>query len=667
MAALQRVASSVGTSASGYGSSKGASVAVSDQFPVDLRVLVVDDDVPCLRILEKMLRRCLYRVTPCSKATMALSLLRERKGYFDVVLSDVHMPDMDGYKLLEHVGLEMDLPVIMMSADGRTSAVMKGIRHGACDYLIKPIREEELKNIWQHVVRKKWNENREIEHSGSVEDNDQHKDGNDDIEYASSVNDGMEGTVKAQKKRSNSKEEDDGELENDDPTTSKKPRVVWSVELHQQFVGAVNQLGIDKAVPKRILELMNVPGLTRENVASHLQKFRLYLKRLSGAAQQGGIPNTFCGTAEPNLSVGSLGRFDIQALAASGQIPPQTLAALHAELLGQPTGGLVTAIEQQTLLQASLQGPKCIPVERGVAFGQPLVKCHSNISKHLPHSTVSVEDAPSGFGVWSCNGFGTVGTGSNSSGIGTQNSNMLIDILQQQQGRRQKLPPQLQQLRSSLPEPSRSITVQPSCLVLPLLSSTSFQSANSPTSVNKNCNFNKISAADYSFLSTQSNNSVHIGQITDGDCKNTGIHSGYAGPCSLSPSVSSCSVNADGSTAQKIQNSTKTFKAVGHMSGPVLDGCDVPGSYATKPGELLDQNPLKNLGFVGKGTCIPSRFAADEFESPIGNFKIVKNPMENNINVVKQEANMEYMDSVDLGIPVLRKFSSNDLTSVFTE
>lgn len=43
---------------------------------------------------------------------MALNLLRERKGCFDVVLSDVHMPDMDGYKLLEHVGLEMDLPVI---------------------------------------------------------------------------------------------------------------------------------------------------------------------------------------------------------------------------------------------------------------------------------------------------------------------------------------------------------------------------------------------------------------------------------------------------------------------------------------------------------------------------------------------------------------------------
>ena len=60
MAALQRVASSLGTSASAHGSCKGEGVKVSDQFPAGLRVLVVDDDITCLRLLEKMLRRCLY-------------------------------------------------------------------------------------------------------------------------------------------------------------------------------------------------------------------------------------------------------------------------------------------------------------------------------------------------------------------------------------------------------------------------------------------------------------------------------------------------------------------------------------------------------------------------------------------------------------------------------
>lgn len=51
-------------------------------------------------------------VTKCKRAEVALSLLRENKNGFDIVLSDVHMPDMDGFKLLEHIGLEMDLPVI---------------------------------------------------------------------------------------------------------------------------------------------------------------------------------------------------------------------------------------------------------------------------------------------------------------------------------------------------------------------------------------------------------------------------------------------------------------------------------------------------------------------------------------------------------------------------
>lgn len=53
-----------------------------------------------------------FAVTTTSQAITALKMLRENKNRFDLVISDVHMPDMDGFKLLELVGLEMDLPVI---------------------------------------------------------------------------------------------------------------------------------------------------------------------------------------------------------------------------------------------------------------------------------------------------------------------------------------------------------------------------------------------------------------------------------------------------------------------------------------------------------------------------------------------------------------------------
>ncbi|CAH9144111.1 unnamed protein product [Cuscuta epithymum] len=69
--------------------------------------------------------------------------------------------------------------------------------------------------------------------------------------------------------------------------TVKRPRLVWTPQLHKRFVDVVAHLGIKNAVPKTIMQLMNVEGLTRENVASHLQKYRLYLKRMQGLSNEG--------------------------------------------------------------------------------------------------------------------------------------------------------------------------------------------------------------------------------------------------------------------------------------------------------------------------------------------------------------------------------------------
>lgn len=134
-----------------------------------------------------------------------------------------------------------------MSADDSKNVVLKGVTHGACDYLIKPVRIEALKNIWQHVIRKKKNDWKDLEQSGSVEEGDRQPKQSEDADYSSSVN---ESNWKSSKKRKDEEEETE---DRDDPLASKKPRVVWSIELHQQFVAAVKQLGIDSITLSHLL------------------------------------------------------------------------------------------------------------------------------------------------------------------------------------------------------------------------------------------------------------------------------------------------------------------------------------------------------------------------------------------------------------------------------
>ncbi|GAB2233896.1 hypothetical protein Droror1_Dr00003126 [Drosera rotundifolia] len=62
----------------------------------------------------------------------------------------------------------------------------------------------------------------------------------------------------------------------------RKVKVDWTPELHRRFVEVVEKLGVDKAVPSRILEMMGIDCLTRHNVASHLQKYRSRREHLVG-------------------------------------------------------------------------------------------------------------------------------------------------------------------------------------------------------------------------------------------------------------------------------------------------------------------------------------------------------------------------------------------------
>jgi two-component response regulator (ARR-B family) len=120
----------------------------------------------------------------------------------------------------------------VMSAVGETDLVMKGITHGACDYLLKPVRLEELRNIWQHVIRRR------------VPVKDLHREeGSGEWDDSAYPHDSTADTDHSFRKR---KERVDDEIQRaEDLNNLKKARVVWSPELHKQFVQAVNQLGIE--------------------------------------------------------------------------------------------------------------------------------------------------------------------------------------------------------------------------------------------------------------------------------------------------------------------------------------------------------------------------------------------------------------------------------------
>ncbi|EES09342.1 two-component response regulator ORR24 [Sorghum bicolor] len=254
----------------------------ADTFPAGLRVLAVDDDRVCLKILERQLKYCNYNATVVTDARTALDMLRERKdgNQFDLVISDVVMPNMDGFKLLELIGLEMDLPVIMLSANNETQTIMKGIKHGACDYIVKPVRLEQLRGIWTHVVKNGKTDPRNTISSGNDDDVQKLPSGDELPSGDADKDENIAANRRKKYSKKNKRIVEVADEDNENTSAQKKQRVRWCGQLHRKFVEAVSQIGIDSAVPKKILKIMNVEGLTRENVASHLQKYRIYLKKL---------------------------------------------------------------------------------------------------------------------------------------------------------------------------------------------------------------------------------------------------------------------------------------------------------------------------------------------------------------------------------------------------
>lgn len=82
----------------------------------------------------------------------------------------------------------------------------------------------------------------------------------------------------------------------------RKKRLVWTAELHASFEVAVTALGVDTAGPKQIMAAMGVPELTRENVSSHLQKYRDGIRRTRERERMVAVESTISPKPFPPLT-----------------------------------------------------------------------------------------------------------------------------------------------------------------------------------------------------------------------------------------------------------------------------------------------------------------------------------------------------------------------------
>ncbi|MSN26500.1 MAG: response regulator [Geobacter sp.] len=119
----------------------------------DTKVLIVEDDKSLRELLEMELSRSGYKVTATSSGEEGLDAYREE--IFNVVLQDIRMPGMDGVEALKLMRAESNIPeVIMFTGHGTIETAVECIKHGAYDYLTKPIKLDELELVIDKACEK---------------------------------------------------------------------------------------------------------------------------------------------------------------------------------------------------------------------------------------------------------------------------------------------------------------------------------------------------------------------------------------------------------------------------------------------------------------------------------------------------------------------------------
>ena len=112
------------------------------------RILVVDDDEMVLMALDELLKPEGYEVQTVASGTEALQKLDE--GAYDLIMTDVIMPEMDGFELCKRIREKekyREIPVVFLTAKNRDEDRVRGLEAGANLFLSKPISPDKLLGI----------------------------------------------------------------------------------------------------------------------------------------------------------------------------------------------------------------------------------------------------------------------------------------------------------------------------------------------------------------------------------------------------------------------------------------------------------------------------------------------------------------------------------------
>jgi len=119
-------------------------------------VLVIQNDVSLSQSISPALSQEGYQVILAQGGREGLSVLDSQRTLIDIVLTDLVMPDLDGFDVLEHVQKHYpDLPVIVVTADAALSSAIEALRLGAYDFLLKPLNMTAVQTALARALERK--------------------------------------------------------------------------------------------------------------------------------------------------------------------------------------------------------------------------------------------------------------------------------------------------------------------------------------------------------------------------------------------------------------------------------------------------------------------------------------------------------------------------------